>query len=75
MACLRTSSSRAETRDQKHDEVVKHDILVECNFVDPEQIAWPAYVKAEQVYNQYLRRMAPDADDPRIVSRGQGRAG
>ena len=54
--------------DQKHDELVKHDILVECNFVEPEQISWPAYVKAEQIYNQYLRRMAPDPDDP-VLSR------
>ena len=54
--------------DQEHDELVKHDILVECNFVEPEQISWPAYVKAEQIYNQYLRRMVPDPDDP-VLSR------
>ena len=54
--------------DNKEDAANKHDILVECNFVDAEQIAWPAYVKAEQVYNQYLRQMAPDPDDP-VLSR------
>ena len=31
--------------DNKEDAANKHDILVECNFVDAEQIAWPAYVK------------------------------
>ena len=54
--------------DSKQDISIKHDILVECNFVDPEQIAWPAYVKAEQVYNLFQRRMAPDPDDP-VLSR------
>ena len=54
--------------DKLENERIKHDILVECNFVDPEQIAWPAYVKAEQVYNQYKRRMALDPDDP-VLSR------
>ena len=34
--------------DNKEDAAYKHDILVECNFVDAEQIAWQAYVKAEQ---------------------------
>ena len=54
--------------DKNEDDLTKHDILVECNFVEPEQIAWPAYVKAEQVYVQYQRRMAPDLDDP-VLSR------
>ena len=54
--------------DKSQDDLAKHDILVECNFVEPEQIAWPAYVKAEQVYNQYKRRMAPDPHDP-VLSR------
>ena len=54
--------------DKSEDERIKHDILVECNFVEPEQIAWPAYVKAEQVYLQYKHRMAPDPDDP-VLSR------
>ena len=54
--------------DKSEDDLAKHDILVECNFVDPEQIAWPAYVKAEQVYVQYKRRMAPDPDDA-VLSR------
>ena len=56
------------SEDKRQDDPIKHDILVECNFVDPEQIAWPAYVKAEQVYNQYHRRMAPDPGDP-VLSR------
>ena len=54
--------------DKNEDDLTKHDIMVECNFVEPEQIAWPAYVKAEQVYVQYKRRMAPDPDDP-VLSR------
>ena len=54
--------------DKGEDDLTKHDILVECNFVEPEQIAWPAYVKAEQVYIQYKRRMAPDPHDP-VLSR------
>ena len=54
--------------DNCQDDLIKHDILVECNFVDPEQIAWPAYVKAEQVYNQYQQRVAPDPSDP-VLSR------
>ena len=56
------------SRDKNQDELTKHDILVECNFVEPEQIAWPAYVKAEQVYNQYQRRMVPDPHDS-VLSR------
>lgn len=54
--------------DNREDALTKHDILVECNFVEPEQIAWPAYVKAEQVYIQFKRRMAPDPGDP-VLSR------
>ena len=54
--------------DKGEDDLTKHDILVECNFVEPEQIAWPAYVKAEQVYIQFKRRMAPDPHDP-VLSR------
>ena len=54
--------------DNTYDATIKHNILVECNFVDPEQIAWPAYVKAEQVFNEYKRRMAPSPNDP-VLSR------
>jgi len=56
------------TGDAQEDERVKHDILVESNFVDPEQISWPAYVKAEQVYIEFKRRMSIDPDDP-VLSR------
>ena len=49
--------------DVQEDALVKHDILVECNFVSPEQISWPNYVKAEQVYQTYNRRMKADPDD------------
>ena len=52
---------------QSEDDLTKHDILVECNFVEPEQIAWPAYVKAEQVYIQFKRRTAIDPDDPVLL--------
>ena len=54
--------------DEEQDTAVKHDILVECNFVDPEQIPWPAYVKAEQVHEQYGLRMKPDPNDS-VLSR------
>ena len=43
--------------DAEEDSRTKHDILVECNFVEPEQISWPAYVKAEQVHTEYEQRM------------------
>ena len=53
---------------EEDDRHVKHDILVECNFVDPEQIPWPAYVKAEQVYIEFNQRMKADPDDS-VLSR------
>lgn len=56
------------TGDPAKDQLTKHDILVECNFVDPEQIAWPSYVKAEQIYTQYQKRMSVDPSD-QILSR------
>ena len=49
-------------KDQE-DQQVKLDILVECNFVSPEQISWPAYVKAEQVHRTFEHRMAIDPSD------------
>ena len=56
------------TGDAEEDSKVKHDILVECNFVNPEQIPWPAYVKAEQVYLEFMKRMKIDPDD-HVLSR------
>ena len=47
----------------QEDEQAKLDILVECNFVNPEQIPWPAYVKAEQVHQEYTKRMKADPND------------
>ena len=49
--------------DPVEDQRIKHDILVECNFVESEQIAWPSYVKAEQIYNEYQKRMRIDPGD------------
>ena len=49
--------------NSEEDQQVKLDILVECNFVNPEQIPWPAYVKAQQVYIEYKQRMKVDPDD------------
>lgn len=49
--------------DMVEDLRIKHDILVECNFAEPEQIAWPNYVKAEQIYNEYQKRMSIDPGD------------
>ena len=54
--------------DTQKDVQTKHDILVECNFVDPEQIPWPNYVKAEQVYKEYENRMKIDPND-QVLSR------
>ena len=54
--------------DESHDKLVMRDILVECNFVDPEQSPWPAYVKAEQIHSQYEQRMKPDPNDS-VLSR------
>jgi hypothetical protein len=56
------------TGDPTEDKLIRHDILVECNFVDPEQIAWPSYVKAEQIYNEYQKRMSIDPTD-QVLSR------
>ena len=56
------------TGNVKEDNRVKHDILVECNFVESEQISWPAYVKAEQVYNEFQKRTKEDPGDP-VLSR------
>ena len=54
------------TGDTAQDKLVKHDILVECNFVEAEQIAWPSYVKAEQIYLDYQKRMTVDPTDPTL---------
>ena len=54
------------------DAQVKLDILVECNFVEPEQISWPSYVKAEQVYIEYQKRMKADPGDSYSVTFSQG---
>lgn len=56
------------TDDVQEDARIKLDILVECNFVAPEQIPWPAYVKAEQVYNEFKQRMKIDPDES-VLSR------
>ena len=56
------------TGNVQEDTRVKHDILVECNFVLPEQISWPAYVRAEQVYDEFQKRMKEDPDDS-VLSR------
>lgn len=54
--------------DLEEDTRIKHDILVECNFVEPEQISWPNYVKAEQIHSEYVKRMSIDPGDP-VLSR------
>jgi hypothetical protein len=46
-----------------HDAKVKHAILTELNFVEKDHIPWPAYVKAEQIYLQYKKRIASDPAD------------
>ena len=52
--------------NDQEDALIKHDILVECNFVNPEQISWPNYVKAEQVHQKYTQRMKADPNDPTL---------
>ena len=47
----------------QEDAQVKLDILVECNFVNAEQIPWPAYVKDQQVHKEYEKRMKADPGD------------
>lgn len=54
------------TGDTEEDLRVKHDILVECNFVSPEQIPWPNFVKAEEIHYEYHKRMSIDPDDPTL---------
>lgn len=54
------------TGDVSADQAVKHDILTECNFVEAEQIVWPAYVKAEQIYLRFKERTQVDPDDPTL---------
>lgn len=53
----------SSTGNAAEDQSIKHDILVECNFVDAEQIAWPSYIKAEQIYNEYRKMMSIDPSD------------
>ena len=36
------------------------------HFVDPEQIPWPSYVKAEQVHKEFQQRMKVDPNDPAL---------
>lgn len=51
------------TGNPAEDQLIKHDILVECNFVDAEQIAWPNFVKAEQINMEYRKKMSVDPTD------------
>ena len=60
--------------DQKRDELVKHDILVECNFVDQRQIAWPAYVKRSK-YTTSTCAGWHQTQTILCVTRGQSRVG
>lgn len=49
--------------DPATDDAVKHAILTECNFVEKDHIPWPAYVKAEQIYNKYQIRTSSEPGD------------
>lgn len=62
----------SSTGNAAEDQSIKHDILVECNFVDAEQIAWPSYIKAEQIYNEYRERMSIDPSDQTLSRQVKG---
>jgi hypothetical protein len=57
-----------EAGDETTDKEIKHCILTECNFVDPEQIPWPSYVKAEQIHQEFTKR-TQEAHGDSTVSR------
>src|SRR5205814_1671380 len=51
------------TGDPYVDKRRKHSILTEQNFVKKDSISWPTYVKAEEIWNEYHRRILPDPTD------------
>jgi hypothetical protein len=46
----------------------KHNIITELNFVEKDHIPWPAYIKAEQIFDGFKRLTAADPTDP-LLSR------
>ncbi len=52
--------------DPEHDQQLKHCVITELNFVEKDFIPWPAYVKAEQIYNKFMKQIAADPTDPTL---------
>jgi len=52
------------TGDPLDDELLRHAVLTELNFVEKDHIPWPTYVKAEQISQDYERMTASDPADP-----------
>jgi hypothetical protein len=51
------------TGDPYVDKRRKHSILTETNFVKKDSISWPTYIKAEEIWEEYHRRILPDPTD------------
>jgi hypothetical protein len=52
--------------DPQFDERVKHSVITELNFVEKDHIPWPAYVKAEKIYDEYHHLTSADPIDPTL---------
>lgn len=52
--------------DPVYDENLKHCVITELNFIEKDHIPWPAYVKAEQIYNGYMIKTSEDPTDPTL---------
>ena len=52
--------------DPNYDQQLKHCVITELNFVEKDFIPWPAYVKAEQIYNKFSQQIAADPTDPTL---------
>lgn len=52
---------------EEDDRKAKHSIITELNFVEKDHIPWPAYIKAEQIYEGFKRMTAADPIDPLLA--------
>lgn len=48
------------------DKDIKHKVLTELNFKEKDHIPWPAFVKAEEIYNEYQERVSSDPHSPAL---------
>ena len=60
MPCFLIEASGSPALDRKH----QHAILTETNFVTKDAIAWPTYIKAEEIWEQFYLRTKADPGDP-----------